>query len=628
MSTDPTQSRRQRSPEQEGWGRPIDGPEARAAGRSGGYGLALALLLAIAVLCGAGFLVVRVLRSGSQPPSLPASITQTDSPATDRTDPEATSTGGLPGTTQVAINPQQGYINTLVTVTGEGWWPGEPVFVFLRSRAEGDGTGYAYAAAVADDGGGFYTAFTFPNEMRWIGEEWADIIARGTRSGNEASIRFTLVVPTATSTLPPPTARPTLARTDTPWPTDTPPVSPTSTPDIIISDWLGEYFSNAALAGSPAYIRNDVTIDFNWGANSPASELPDDQFSARWTRRWFFQDAFYRFTILSDDGVRFWIDGQLVVDEWHDGTQGPLSLELYLAQGEHSVRLEYYENLGGAMIRLDWMQIEAPTATPSFTPTSTATPTKTPSPTPSPTNMQTPTLTPTAVPSDTPTPTWTPTVTPSPTPGPTDTPSATASPGQPLPAVWQAEYYANRFLGGVPILRRQDVGVRFDWGEGAPAPGMLPDNFSARWQGEVWLPAGVYRYTLAVDDGAHVWIDGQLIIDEWHLTTGETYVAELFLEEGSHVFGIEYFEATGSAHIYFSGEVSDSGAGGARIAEVAAARVSSVCTGVLCVSCRTGCSSWEEGARFASLAKHAIIGGSQCRASGPGARNHPLAGLI
>jgi hypothetical protein len=561
VSIDPKNSKRRSSPEEDGWGRRIEHLESRAASRRGGYGLALVLLLAIAVLCVAGFFVVRVLFSESRPASLPAFVTRTGPPPTDNPDPQATSTGGSPGTAQIAVNPQQGYINTLVTVTGEGWWPGEPVFVFLRSRAEGDGTGYAYAAAVADDRGNFRTAFTFPNEMRWVGEEWADVIARGTRSGMESGLRFILVMPTPTSTLSPPTARPTLARTDTPWPTDTPFFLPTPTPDIVISDWLGEYFANATLAGNPVYIRNDVTIDFNWGANSPASEIPDDQFSARWTRQQSFQDRFYRFTILSDDGVRFWIDGQLVVDEWHDGTQGPLTFEPYLAKGEHSLRLEYYENLGGAMVRLAWVPIEAPTATPSFTPTSTPTPTDTPSPTPRPTQTRTPTLTPTGtasptpVPSDTPTPTTMPTDTPPPTPGPTDTPPSTAPPGRPLPAVWQAEYYANRFLGGAPLLTRQDAEVNFDWAEGSPGLGILPDNFSARWQGEAWLPAGAYRYTLTVDEGAHVWIDGQLIIDAWHLTTGETYVAELFLQEGTHFFEIEYFEATGSAHIRLSGEV-------------------------------------------------------------------------
>ncbi len=568
MSMDPTQSKRQPSPEQDGWGRRIDYLEAPAVGRRGGYGLVLVLLLGIAVLCVAGFFVVRVLFSESRPAPLPAYVTRTGSPPTGSASPQATRTGESPGTDQIAINPQQGYINTLVTVTGQGWWPGEPVFVFLRSRAEGDGQGYAYAAAVADDRGNFRTAFTFPNEMRWVGEEWADVIARGTRSGIEASIRFTLVVPTPTHTLPPPTARPTLARTDTPWPTETPLVLPTPTPDIVISDWLGEYFSNATLAGNPVYIRNDVTIDFNWGANSPASEVPDDQFSARWTRQQFFQGRFYRFTILSDDGVRFWIDGQLVVDEWHDGTQGPLTFEPYLAQGEHSLRLEYYENLGGAMVRLAWVPIEAPTATPSHTPTSTASPTGTPSPTPSPTHTRTPTPTPTSTasptsaPSDTPTPTRTPTGTPSPTPGPTDTPPPTAPPGRPLPAVWQAEYYANRFLGGAPLLTRQDAEVNFDWGEGSPALGILPDNFSARWQGEAWLPAGAYRYTLSVDEGAHVWIDDQMIIDAWHPTTGEIYVYELNLQEGSHLFKIEYFEATGSAHVHFGGEVTGTASSG------------------------------------------------------------------
>jgi len=48
------------------------------------------------------------------------------------------------------------------------------------------GRGFSYAAAVADDAGNIRTAFTFPNEARWVGQAWADVIGRGTRSSMEA----------------------------------------------------------------------------------------------------------------------------------------------------------------------------------------------------------------------------------------------------------------------------------------------------------------------------------------------------------------------------------------------------------------------------------------------------------
>jgi hypothetical protein len=412
---------------------------------------------------------------------------------------------------------------------------------------------------VADNDGRFHTAFTFPYEMRWIDAEWAEVIGRGSRSGFEATTRFELVAPTPTNTLPPPTPRPTLPRTQTPLPTDTPEAAtatPTSTPDIIISDWLGEYFANPGVAGSPVLIRNDTAIDFNWGAGSPGPGMPNDQFSARWTRRQAFHEGFYRFTIQVDDGVRFWIDGHLLADEWHDSTAVPYTVELHLPQGERSLRLEYFENVGGAMARLAWQQIEPPTVTPSPTPTAT----HTPSPTATGTASSTATDTPSPTPTELPTPTPSPTDTPSPTPSPTPTDTATAPPlVRALPDVWHAAFFANSLLEDPPVLVQQVSEVSADWGDGSPDPSVPPDEFSARWVGEVWLPSGRYRYFLRVDEGARVLIDGQPVLEEWHEASGETYVVDWDLGEGSHVFLVEYFEAAGSAYIQLDGvEISAS----------------------------------------------------------------------
>lgn len=443
MSTDWMQSRRRSS--SNGTGRERRGRHLKEspASRTAGTGVVLLLLLAVAVLCAAGYFIFRVFFADSPPASLPASVTRVSALTTGGPGTKSTDGASVPGEVQIAVNPQQGYINTLVAVTGQGWWPGEAVFVFLRSPGEGDGPGFAYAAAVADDRGHFYTAFTFPNEIRWIGVERADVIARSTRSGLEAATWFALVTPTPTNTVPAPTARPTLPVTDTPWPTDTASAAtPTPTSDMIITDWRGEYYANPALAGDPVYVRNDERIDFGWGGGSPNPHIPADGFSVRWTRQQHFAEGVYRFTIHSDDGVRFWVDGQRYVDEWHDSTLVPYSFDLYLPRGSHSLWLEYYENLGGAMIQLTWVEIEPPTSTPSPTPG----PTETPLPTSEPTDTATATSTPTATATTTPTPTDTstptvtatitftatdmptPTDTPTATPTPTDTPTPTAEP--------------------------------------------------------------------------------------------------------------------------------------------------------------------------------------------------------
>ncbi len=499
-----------------------DEPPARSRA---GYAVAFLLLLAVVVLCGAGFLIARLILPDSSPIALPTFSPWTATVAPGSTDLPTVALGtAAPGDASVSINPEQGYINTLVTVMGQEWWPGEPVFIFLRSPAEGDGRGYSYAAAVADDQGNMRTAFTFPNEVRWMDQEWAEVIARGNRSGMEATTRFTLIAPTPTDTLPPPTPRPTQAATDTPPPTDTPLPTATPTPDVVITEWRGEYFAGPTPAGEPALVRNEVFVDFDWGQGAPAETLPADHFSARWTRRLHFREGVYLFTAAADDGVRVWVDGRLVLDEWHDGPLTPYSVELALSEGDHTLQVEYYESLGAAAIQFSWERYEEPTATPS----PSATPTLTPSPT------ATPSPSATVPPSATPTPAWTP------TPQPT------------LPETWQAEYYDNPALRGAPVLTRQDAGVNFNWGMGSPGPEVPADGFSARWTREIWTSTGSYRFALQADDGVRFWIDGILLVDEWHLTTGEVYEIEIDLPEGVHRLKIEYYDEILLAAIHYS----------------------------------------------------------------------------
>lgn len=384
MPVHPTQpsrsSRPVRDPRRQGiHGRPK--PVARGGWE---YVIALLLLAPLIVLCAAGLFLARELLPDTSLAILPALVTRTP-----LRDPTASSVQSM---TLVTIQPQQGYVNTLVTVTGQGWFAGEPVFVSLRSQRDGDGPSYAYAAAVANERGQFSTALTFPDEMRWIEAEWATVVAQGSRSGFEASARFTLTPPMPTNTLPPPTAAPTAAATDTPLPTNT--VIPTLMPTtVVISDWLGEYFANRTLAGEPVFVRNDVTVDFYWGIDPPGDGVPADGFSARWTRSQFFTRSDYHFFVAADDGVRFWIDGQLLVEDWQNGPLRPHAFDLYLPEGEHTLHVEYYENLGEAGMQLGWEPIELPpeTLTPTHTVEPSATPSLTPEPTDTPAVMPEPT---------------------------------------------------------------------------------------------------------------------------------------------------------------------------------------------------------------------------------------------
>ncbi|MCL7452365.1 MAG: PA14 domain-containing protein [Anaerolineae bacterium] len=534
------------------WGRRSDLVEEPALqGRN--YVVIIPALAALAVLCVASFFVARVLLRDSPAVILPGRATESTWLPTAGPGSSVTEPVGTPGEGQILVQPAAGFVGTLISVTGRGWLPGEPVFVFLRSPGDPEGEGYAYAAAVTKDDSSFSAAFTFPNERRWSGQQWAEVIARGSRSEREASARFELVAPTATATLPLPTPMPTQPVTDTPVPTDTP--MPTPTPDVIITDWLGEYFGGMSPSGDPVYFRNDVAIDFNWGTGSPDPRIGPDEFSARWTRQMDFGAGYYRFVFSSDDGMRLWLDGSLVVDRWHDGYFLDDSVTLYLPAGQHSLRLEYYEHTGDAMVRLSWTQVPAPTATVTATYTPSPTATSTWTPTATPTRTPLPTATPTNTPTQTPRPTATPTNTATPTATPTNTPVPVQPPVSALPESWQGAYFANPGLEGPPVFVREDPAVSFDWGEGSPGEGLPNDGFSVRWTGEQSVPAGDYSYLVLADDGARFWIDGQLLLDAWVLPPGQIHVVHASLEEGLHSYVVEFYDASGRALVQVSEQV-------------------------------------------------------------------------
>lgn len=135
--------------------------------------------------------------------------------------------------------------------------------------------------------------------------------------------------------------------------------------------WRGEYFTNKTLSESGLILtRNDTAVDFQWGNGAPANGLPVDNFSARWTRTITFEQNRYRFFATVDDGVRIYIDGRLILDDWQDKSVRTVSAATNLSGTAHIVVIEYYENVSDAQIRV-WWEVDQPTATPTVMPTAT-----------------------------------------------------------------------------------------------------------------------------------------------------------------------------------------------------------------------------------------------------------------
>ncbi|MGQ9768894.1 MAG: PA14 domain-containing protein, partial [Anaerolineae bacterium] len=119
--------------------------------------------------------------------------------------------------------------------------------------------------------------------------------------------------------------------------------------------YRAEYFANPNLSGSPALVRCEGwPIRHDWGSGSPAGGVPGDGFSARWSGRARIEAGSYTFIARADDGIRVWLDGNLIINAWRDQPPTEYRVTRNVSAGEHEVRVEYYENGGGALAEFRW----------------------------------------------------------------------------------------------------------------------------------------------------------------------------------------------------------------------------------------------------------------------------------
>ena len=119
----------------------------------------------------------------------------------------------------------------------------------------------------------------------------------------------------------------------------------------------GNYFNNIDFT-APFQTRNDAAIDFDWGTGAPIAGMGTNTFSVRWTG--FVAPRFtgtYTFYTTTDDGVRLWVNNLAtpLIDRFVD--QGPTTWTgtINLTAGQvYPIRMDYFENSGGAVARLEW----------------------------------------------------------------------------------------------------------------------------------------------------------------------------------------------------------------------------------------------------------------------------------
>lgn len=270
----------------------------------------------------------------------------------------------------------------------------------------------------------------------------------------------------------------------------------------------GEYYDDVDLEtytiGDPPktefskliFTRKDEMIDFRWDiGTSPHPDMGSEFWSVRWEGRMFIPrtDEYVFYLDHLDDAARLYIDGELILNAWK--IQIPtsyVSKPIKLNAGFHNVVVEHHQGPGpGASIRLSFSSRRMPKQLVIF---------------------------PEGIKGDY-----------------YDDPEPQEYRiGEPPPGPFFQRY----------IFSRIDPAINHDWNT-RPHPEMSSQYWGVRWQGQLLIPEdGEYQFFLEdLDDAARLWIDGNLIIDEWRFGPQRSISSKpIKLTKGLHEFKLEFYQ--------------------------------------------------------------------------------------
>lgn len=108
----------------------------------------------------------------------------------------------------------------------------------------------------------------------------------------------------------------------------------------------------------------------------------------------------------------------------------------------------------------------------------------------------------------------------------------------------KGEYFPNTTLEGSPVLSRTDASINFAWADTALSPD-LRNKYSVRWTGSLIPPeSGDYLLGFIGEDGYRVWLDNDLIVQDWTLHRPASTETKTVHLEKDHIYAlkIEYFQ--------------------------------------------------------------------------------------
>ena len=117
--------------------------------------------------------------------------------------------------------------------------------------------------------------------------------------------------------------------------------------------WKGSYFKDKYFSEF-VMERKDLEVNFNWLTGSPFGDSNEDRFSVRWEKVEAFRGGKYRFYAIADDGVRVYVDDQLLIDGWKIQPATEYKADIQLSEGPHKLVVEYYEEAEDAQVKVYW----------------------------------------------------------------------------------------------------------------------------------------------------------------------------------------------------------------------------------------------------------------------------------
>jgi fibronectin type 3 domain-containing protein len=125
------------------------------------------------------------------------------------------------------------------------------------------------------------------------------------------------------------------------------------------TEWRAEYFNGTGLSGSPVADSCVSAIDQSFASGQAPVGLADkigtDLYSIRWSRTINEGAGTYEFRARTDDGVRIFVDGAAVLDEWYDQSAEAQHVEeVKLSAGSHQVIVEYYQGYNEASAKVEY----------------------------------------------------------------------------------------------------------------------------------------------------------------------------------------------------------------------------------------------------------------------------------